>query len=73
MKKMTAKEFKQVFEECGFSLEIYGYEGILSMLCHHEAVERDEFEKLGLHAGARACEQRRRKLYQALDARKYFE
>lgn len=31
-KKMTSKEFKQIFNDAGYDFDIWGYEGILNLL-----------------------------------------
>lgn len=40
-KRMTAKEFKKIFNESGYSFEIWGWEGILNMLSIYHQLESD--------------------------------
>lgn len=43
-KKMTLKQFKEVFEKAGFNFDVWGYEGILNLIESHEWYEYHHFK-----------------------------
>ena len=43
-KKMTLKEFKEVFERAGYSFDVWGYEGILTLIEGYEWSQYNNFK-----------------------------
>lgn len=73
MKKMTAKEFKQVLTDAGMNFEIWGWEGILNIISIHEDRNSNEMREKGLMAGADGCHRRADSIYNVLKARGYYD
>ena len=44
MKKMTAKEFKEILTESGVNFDLYGFEGILNELSIYNEMMAKEYE-----------------------------
>lgn len=72
-KKMTAKEFKQAFTECGYDFDIWGWDGILNMIACYAIREEEHFVKEGNDCLARVEAKRHQKIHEYLDNRGYFD
>lgn len=71
-KKMTLKEFKEVFNEL-YSFEIFGWEGILNLLaCEAQYSAKDEAQ-LGLMAIAGENQRRHDRIMHILEAKGYYD
>lgn len=69
-KKMTLKEFKQIFNDAGMDFDIWGYEGILNLLMIAEQhleqeTESDLLKKMHKDRGMY--------IYNSLKERGYYE
>ena len=73
VKKMTCKEFKQAFNECGYDFEIWGWDGILNMLACYATREEEYQLSIGNDVLAGVETERRHKIHDYLDARGYFD
>lgn len=69
-KKMTLKEFKQIFNDAGMDFDIWGYEGILNLLMIAELHLEQETESDLLK---KMHEDRGRYIYNSLKERGYYE
>ena len=69
-KKMTLKEFKQIFNNAGMDFDIWGYEGILNLLIIAEGHLEQETESDLLK---KVYEDRRMNIYNSLKERGHYE
>ena len=72
-KKMTLKEFKEIFNECGHNFEVWGYEGILNLIAIADYQDAKDMEKEGLMAGAKALRSKANYITNVLEERGYFK
>ena len=72
MKKMTAKEFKQILIDVGYWCDPE-YERVLNSLSLLERKQAEEMEQMGLFHGAEACRRRASEIYDALYDRGYYD
>ena len=79
MKKMTAKEFKEILTDAGMDFSIWGYEGIINVLSLYYRHESQRYmdEYLETHdRGAKACMtieyEKADRMYKALEERGYY-
>lgn len=80
---MTVEEFIQILNDSGLDFEVFGYEGILSMLSNHLLNEADKYEKkamsqtendnTGLLGLMKLYNNMAHAIYTALENRGYFE
>ena len=73
MKQMTCKEFKQILNESGMSFECFGWEGILNALSGWNRQCAKDMRSHGLNAGADKLQEEADAMYDALDARGYYD
>lgn len=72
-KKMTQREFKEIFEAAGFNFNIWGWEGILNMVSSFEAHEAEIARDMGFDAAAEANQERADIIFKELDNRGYYD
>ena len=73
-KKMTAKEFWQIIWDAEERPQgEKDFERVLNALVGYEYNNAKTMDGLGLEAGAEACRSRARSIYDALDARGYYD
>lgn len=72
-KKMTQKEFKEVFESAGFIFDIWGWEGILNMIAMSERTMAENSRNNGSIYTAKSCEESAEIIFKALEARGYYK
>lgn len=72
-RKMTCKEFKQAFDECGYSFDIWGWDGILNMIACYATLESERQEQRGCLTLAKCEDERRKKIHDYLDNRGYYK
>ena len=77
MEKMIAKDFIEALNEAGYDFEIYGWEGILNLICLYSRYQvekyKDKHEDDGGYLGLAKLENdRASKLHAILDRRGYF-
>lgn len=72
-KKMTNKEFKEALEKANISFDFWGYEGILNMIAILEKYQKKECLEKGFNASAKACERRRKAIFDILNERGYYD
>lgn len=70
-KKMTAKEFWGILESAGVCSS-KNFEDILNALVGHEFKREETHRQLGFEASAKACNRKANFIYDALDARGYY-
>lgn len=75
VKKMTNKEFKRVFTECYGDFEIWGYDGLLNIVClalsyRIKNLKESNADMTSLIARE---EERRQKIWEYLKENGYFE
>lgn len=73
MKKMTDKEFKQILEDAGMSFEVLGYEGVLNEISGRYRELANEFESRGCASVALKFRETADNIYNALDARGFYD
>ena len=69
MKKMTAKEFKEILTESGTDFDLYGFEGILNELSIYNEMMAKEYEG---EAPELVYKKISNKIYKALEKRGYY-
>ena len=73
MKKMTAKEFKEILNEANIDFETFGYEGILNLLSIAKHYQAEEYKQLGQKEMANWAREDSDTIYNALNARGYYK
>lgn len=73
MKKMTAKEFKEILDKANIGFETFGYEGILNLISIAKNYQAKEYEQLGQKEMANWAQEDSDTIYNALDARGYYK
>ena len=71
-RKMTQKEFKQAFNECGYNFDIWGWDGILNMIACYATREEEYQIARGCETLAQVEADRRKKIHDYLDKRGYY-
>ena len=74
-KKITNKEFKRVFNECYGDFDIWGYEGLLNIMCLSLTYQIKELKKLNPDMTSLILreEERRKKLWDYLEEIGFFD
>lgn len=72
-KRMTLKEFKQIFADAGFDMEIWGYEGILNMISGYTRHLADNAKALGCETAYDRQREQAQKIFDALYERGYYD
>ena len=70
MKKMTAKEFKEILEMANVSTD---FEALLSIIANQQMVHRNDMKAKGYEQAARSYEESFNTIYNELDERGYFD
>ena len=72
-KRMTLKEFKQIFTEAGFDMDVWGYEGILNMIAGYNSFFADQATANGQVYTAKDARERALKISTTLLNRGYYD
>ena len=72
-KKMTLKEFKEIFNESGHDFELWGWEGILNLVAIADYQDAKDMAKEGLMAGANGLRTKANYITNVLEERGWFK
>lgn len=72
-KKMTQKEFKEILEQAGISLEVYGWDGILNLISMVKNYQAEEYKAKGQTTLSDMTMEESDTIYRALLSRGYYE
>ena len=72
-KKMTCKEFKQAFTDCGYDFNIWGWDGILNMIACYAIREEEYQTKRGCETLAKVERNRAHKIHEYLVENGYMD
>ena len=70
MRKITAKEFKEILTDSGVNFEIFGFEGILNELTIYNEMMAKKYEG---RTPEKAYKNISNKIYEALEKRGYYD
>lgn len=71
-KKMTQKEFKEIFEKAGFTFDLWGWEGILNMISGYNQILAEECFKNGANSAGQRQKKQSDIIFAELEARGYY-
>ena len=73
MKKITAKEFKEILAKADLDFEVFGYEGILNMISQACQVQADTAKSHGVDLCAAGWKRSADEIYYTLKEKGYYE